>query len=432
MLPIAAIVGRSNVGKSALFNRFAGRKKAIVHSLPGVTRDRNEYEVFWKDSRFIIADAAGWAFEESVFSSAMAHQLEISIDKASLILFTVDLKTGINGLDIKIAEVLRKIQKKTILVVNKADDPSEESAGFEFYKLGFKDLFFVSSIHGRGISELLDKIVSVLPHTEKIKREESIKIALAGKPNVGKSSFMNAAVKEERSIVHDKAGTTRDSLSVAAFVNGRRYILTDTAGLHRGNKRKDDMEYLSTLSASRAIEDSDITVLIMDAGCEIGETECKIAGLIGEKQKAVIIAVNKWDLIEENKEEAAKFWISQIRLKLKFIPWADIIFISAKTGQRIDRVFETAVIVYKEYSKQILPEQLKETINAAVYKKPLIRKGKRLKIKNTSQISIRPPIFMFEVNDLDLVHFSYKRYLENVLRAHFGFKGTPIVLKFKR
>ncbi|MCL2334782.1 MAG: ribosome biogenesis GTPase Der [Endomicrobia bacterium] len=432
MLKKVAIVGRPNVGKSTLFNRFIGRKKAIIHETPGTTRDRNDYEVLWKDKKFIVTDTAGWSSEESVFSKEMAKQLDTAVQKADLVLFIVDGKTGLHPMDAQIAHQIRLSGKKTILVVNKIDTQAEETKGYEFYELGIDDMVFVSANHGRSINDLLDKVWSSIKYDRKTKKEEELlKIILVGKPNVGKSSFVNAAAKEERSIVHDAPGTTRDSLTVHVQHNDKDYMLIDTAGLHRGSKVKDDMEYLSTLSTDYAIEDADVAVLVADASQGIGETEVKIARLLVEKRKPVIVAVNKWDLVED-REEAAKYFVEQFRQRVKFMNWADIIFISAKTGQRVERIFQEAELVYKQYCKQIPDGELSDAVNEAIARKTFTRKGKSLKIKEFAQVAIKPPVFIFSVNDLELVHFSYERFMENCLRERFGFYGTPIILKFRK
>jgi GTP-binding protein len=431
MLMKVAIVGRPNVGKSALFNRLIGRKKAIIHKAPGTTRDRNDHEVSWRNKSFIVTDTAGWSTDISVFSKDMSRQLDIAVEKSGVVLFVVDGKTGVHPTDVQIAQQIRLKRKKTIIVVNKIDAQVEEIKGYEFYELGFNDVVFVSANHGRGVHDLLDKIWENIKYDGKIKKpRETLKIILVGKPNVGKSSFVNVTAKEERSIVHDIPGTTRDSLTVRVQSNGKEYILTDTAGLHRGSKTKDDMEYLSNLSTNYAIEDADVAVLIADASQGIGETEVKIARLLLEKKKPVIVAVNKWDLIEE-KEEAVKYFTEQLREKIKFMNWADIIFISAKTGQRLDRIFLEAKLVFKQYSKELTMEELNEVIRDALTRKPYTSKGKTLKIKEYAQIASKPPVFVFSVNDTNLVHFSYERFLENCLRTKFGFHGTPIVLKFR-
>jgi GTP-binding protein len=432
MITRVAVVGRPNVGKSTLFNRFIGRKKAIIHETPGTTRDRNDYEVVWKDKKFIVSDTAGWSSDVSVFSKDMARQLACAVSKADIILFVVDGKAGLNPLDFQIAKQIRETRKTTFLVVNKIDTQAEEPKGYEFYELGFSDAVFISANHGRSINDLLDKIWSEIKYDRKQKEQkELLKIILVGKPNVGKSSFINAAAKEERSIVHDVPGTTRDSLCVNVQIDGKEYILIDTAGLHRASKTKDDMEYLSTLSTDYAIEDADAAVLTVDASQGIGETEVKIARLLIEKRKPVIVAVNKWDLMEE-KEEAAKYFEQELRERIKFMSWADIVFISAKTGQRLEKIFTEAENAYREYSKEIPQEDLNALVRDALARKTYTSKGKTLKIKEFAQVASKPPTFIFSVNDLDLVHFSYERFLENCLRRRFGFYGSPIVLKFRK
>lgn len=432
MLTKVVIVGRPNVGKSALFNRLIGKKKAIIHSMPGTTRDRNDYEVSWKDKKFIVTDTAGWSTDSSVFSSEMSFQLDIAIEKADIILFVVDGKIGLHPMDKQIAHQVRLSRKTAILVVNKIDTQAQEIKGYEFYSLGFENIVFVSASHGRSTHDLLDKIWENIKYDRKVKKKEKLlKIILVGKPNVGKSSFVNAATKEERSIVHNVPGTTRDSVSVYVNIDNKEYIVIDTAGLHRGSKMKDDMEYLSTLSTSYAIDDADVAVLVVDALQGLGDTETKIARLLCEKGKPAIVAVNKWDLIEK-KEETIKYFTDQLRERIKFMSWVSIIFISAKTGQRLNRVFQEAELVFEQYSRQLTQEEFNEAVRDATTRKPYVSKGKTLKLKEYAQVAIKPPVFIFSVNDVELVHFSYQRYLENCLRTKFGFNGTPIILKFRK
>lgn len=427
-----AIVGRPNVGKSTLFNRFIGRKKAIIHSIAGTTRDRNDYEVKWKNKHFIVTDTAGWSSNVSEFSESMSQQLDIAIATSNIILFVVDGQEGIHPFDTTIAKVIRVSKKPVILVVNKIDNAAQEMKTYEFYKLGFDTIIPVSSSHGRNMNELLDKVCELVGDTpEEEKKEDILKIIFVGKPNVGKSSLVNALTDQNRCIVHNIPGTTRDSLTVHATYNDEDFLLIDTAGLHRGNKTKDDMEYLSNLSTNYALDEADVAILVADASQGIGETEAKICGIIIEKRKPCIVLVNKWDLIEDKEEKVRKFQLD-LEEKLKFLNWADIVFVSAKTKQRVDRIFRLAPLVYKEYSKMISQEDLNEFLRDAISKNPYSRKGKQLKIKEVEQLISKPPTFRFAVNDLELVHFSYQRYLENLLREKFSFKGTPILLKFRQ
>lgn len=428
----AVIVGRPNVGKSTLFNRFVGRRKAIIHESPGTTRDRNEHEIVWRDKKFIITDTAGWSDQEFDFSKEMAQQLDIALNQADIVLFVTDAQSGIHPLDEQIADHIRRKKCNVLLVANKVDDNSQEAKGYEFYGLGFDDIIFISAAHGRAINDLLDKIWKRLKYDRRDKvKKEALKIAIVGRPNVGKSSFINAVLKEERTIVSGKAGTTRDALHIETQVDGKDYVLIDTAGIHRGSKPKDDMQYLSTLCASRAIDDCDVAVLTVDAEQGVSETDAKIARMIVEAGRAVIIAVNKWDLVED-KEDAAKYFDTELKRRMKFMDWADIVFISAKTGQRINKIFERAQDVYKQFCLEVDPARLNEVIGKAISDKPFIWSGKVLKLREWAQIGSKPPLFMFGVNNIKLVHFSYERFLENRLRDAFGFKGSPIVLKFRK
>ena len=432
MLARVVIVGRPNVGKSTLFNRFIGKKKSIIHGVSGTTRDRNDYEVFWKDKKFVITDTAGWSVDSSLFSKNVFRQVDNAIAISDVVLFVVDGKEGIHALDFQIAHKIRLNKKKIILVVNKIDMQKEEVNGYEFYELGFDDIIFVSANHGRCIHDLMDKILVNIKYDRKEENaSEILKIIIVGKPNVGKSSFVNAVANEERSIVHDTPCTTRDSLTVHVQVENKEYILIDTAGLHRGSKVRDDMEYLSSLSTNYAIDDADVAVLVADASQGVGDTEVKIARILVEKRKPVIISINKWDLIEK-KEEAAKFFIEWFRQKIKFMCWADIVFISAKTKQRINKIFQEAEVVFEQFSKRVVQNELDEVIRDAVMRKPYVSKGKTLKFKEYLQVASKPPTFVFSVNDITLVHFSYKRFIENCLRDRFKFHGSPIILKFRK
>jgi GTP-binding protein len=431
MLTKIVLVGRPNVGKSTLFNRFVGKKKAIVYRTSGTTRDRNDCEVLWKDGRFLVTDTAGWGTGASLLSKHMFYQLGVAIEKAKLVLFVVDGKVGMHPMDDQIARYVRHVQKKIILVVNKIDTQMDEIKGYDFCKLGFGDMIFVSASHRRNINDLLDRILSSTKCDIRVKEaKETLKIVLVGKPNVGKSSFVNAVAKEERSIIDIIPGTTRDSITVQVFSNDKEYTLIDTAGYSLGSSLKDDMRYLSTLSTNYAIEGADVVVLVVDALQGICEIEAKIARILVDKNKPVVIAVNKWDLIEK-KEKYAKCFEEQLIEKLKFMRWAGVVFISAKTGQRLSRVFQQAEFVFKQYSKELTYKELSDTVAYAFSRKPYTSKGKTLRFKKCAQVASKPPIFVFSINSAEPVHFSYKRFLENCFRERFNFCGTPIVLKFK-
>lgn len=427
------IVGRPNAGKSTLFNRLIGKRKALVHHEPGTTRDMNDNIVTWRGTRFVLTDTGGWGDETSKFSADIRKQLEKALRRSDYVLFVVDGKNGINPLDIELGKFLRRLDKKTLLVVNKIDSEREESKTFDFYKLGIENIVNISATHGRNIPELMEKIAAFIPPEEKNLTEDAssraIKVILLGKPNVGKSSFLNMLCKEERTIVSEQAGTTREAVDIVIKREDRHFVLIDTPGLHRKHKFKNDLEYLSSLSTHHAVENADVAVLIIDAVQGIGETESRIAELILDNRCACIIAINKWDLIEE-REIAVKKFQELLEQKLQFLWWAKVVFMSAKTGQRTERILEEACDAYAEYSKTVDGDKLKEVIANAFHRKPFIRQGELLKLTKVTQTDICPPSFTFLVNQTDLVHFSYRRYLANVLREHFDFSGTPLSLKF--
>ncbi len=427
------IVGRPNVGKSTLYNRLCGQRTAIVHDRPGTTRDRNEAEVRWQGRPFTLIDTAGWAQDDSIFSAAMRRQLEAGMKKADLVLFLVDGINGLHPYDRELAAILRRRQIPLILAVNKIDAQNDETKTAEFYALAFDRMISISANHGRNIDGLLDTIVSLLPDPSTEPAPQGglrIKVILTGKPNVGKSSLTNCLAGEERSIVHDAPGTTRDSLDIAVTRNGQDFLLVDTPGVHRRRKFTDDLQYLATLSARHAMERVDVAVMVMDISQSIGDTESRIAELIIDNRKACVLVVNKWDLVEE-REEMAKKVRAIMEEKLPFLHWARVMYVSAKTGQRVEKILDEVQTVFKEYSRIVPKDELVETVRKAEGRMPYSRKGRALRIRAVEQSGTMPPYFTFTVNDPLIVHFSYRRHMENVLRERFGFVGTPIKLRFK-
>jgi GTPase len=432
MLEKVLILGRPNVGKSTLFNRLLGTRKALVHHKPGTTRDTNESTVSWKDKEFALVDTAGWIEDENIFSKALQKQLEAALAKADVVVFLVDGKEGYNPHDAELAKILRKMSKQVILAVNKIDRQEDEDKIGEFYKLGIKDIVHVGAANGRNIPELLETILArVSPEVKETPADSLIKIILVGKPNVGKSSLVNKLAKQERSVVFNEPGTTREAIDVKTNIEGQELLIIDTPGLHKAHKFTSDLEYLSSLSAQTAMAQAEVAVLVVDAMEPIGETESKIAELIQANKLACLIAINKWDL-KEDREYAVKTIRRQLERKLHFISWAKVTYVSAKTGLHLDRIAKEIQTIYKEYSKIVPQEDLNEALREAVSKRPISRHGSPLRIKSLEQVSAKPPKFLFMINDIEVLHFSNKRYFENVLREKFGFDGTPILLSFKQ
>jgi GTP-binding protein len=428
---IVAILGRPNVGKSTLFNRITGKKKALIHHMPGTTRDRNESVTTWKGKEFVLVDTGGWAQDtDPILTKEIKRHMSQALEAADVVLFLVDGKEGVHPLDVELNNLLRRHKKNKILVVNKIDNAKEELNMSEFFSLGIDEMIDISSTHGRNTAELLDKMTAMLPETEVFSStDDAIKITLIGKPNVGKSSLFNRLCKTDRNIVNDKPGTTRDAIDVCVEKDGQRFVIIDTPGLHRKRTFKNDMEYLITLSAQRALERTDVAVILMDATQGVGDTESRVAQIVLENKCACLLAINKWDLIE-NKEERIKKLSAQLESKLHFLWWSKMLYLSAKTGLRTDKLLDEVKTIYKEFSREVPKDKLLDLMRTAFYKNPLSRNGKVLTLKDVYQQDIRPPTFVFKVNVPLLVHFSYKRYLENILRETFGFSGTPLHLKF--
>jgi GTP-binding protein len=432
--PVVAIVGRPNVGKSTLFNRLMKKRISIVDETAGVTRDRIYGETDWHGKTFILVDTGGIELETvSEISKKVRIQVEVALSEADLILFLVDAKVGLVSDDMFIAGILRKSGKPVLLVVNKSDNYPREDLSYEFFSLGFGEPISVSAVKGLNTGDLLDYIIQNLNFSfDDTVDEDIIKVAIVGKPNVGKSLFVNSLLKQERSIVSNIPGTTRDSIDTLLLYNNQKYLLIDTAGIRKKSKVKDAIEYYSLLRTLQAVDRADIIILMLDAQeSEIIEQDKSIAGIPHEAGKGMVIAVNKWDLIEKDTNTASEYE-NMIQANLKFAPYAPVVFISALTGQRLNKVLDMVTEVDQEHKKKLTTGVLNQIIHDSIarHQPPLI-KGKQLKVYYATQTGIRPPKFTLFVNNSNLVHFSYNRYLENRIREAFGFNGSPIVLDYK-
>ena len=429
MKPIVAIVGRPNVGKSTLFNKISGKRIAIVEDTPGITRDRIYADAEWLGKEFTLIDTGGIEpYSKDIILSQMRQQANLAIDMADVILLIVNVRDGMTAADKDVAAMLQKCGKPVILVCNKVDNPGDPPMEvYEFYNLGLGDPMMVSSIHGLGVGDLLDAVCEHFPETTHDEdNEDVINIAIVGKPNAGKSSLVNRILGEERVIVSDIAGTTRDSIDSRLERNGKKYILIDTAGMRKRGKIDENVERYSVVRALNSIERADVCVIMIDATEGVTEQDTKIAGYVHEQGKAAVFAVNKWDLVEKETNTMKNFKDGLLE-GFNFMMYADSIFISAKTGQRVNDLFEMAELAVEENKKRISTGMLNDVINEAIaLVQPPSDKGKRLKIYYGTQASIKPPTFVLFVNNSDLAHYSYIRYLENKIRAAFGFKGTPI------
>lgn len=427
--PIVAIVGRPNVGKSTLFNILAGDNISIVKDTPGVTRDRIYADCEWLNKKFTLIDTGGIEPEsKDVILSQMREQAEIAIATADVIIFLVDVRQGLVDADEKVATMLRKSKKPVVLVVNKVDNFQKMMADvYEFYNLGIGEPVPVSAVSKLGLGDMLDAVTAHFPEQEEVEEEDSIpKIAIIGKPNVGKSSIINRIAGEDRVIVSDIAGTTRDAIDTEVEVNGHKYIFIDTAGLRRKSKIKEELERYSIIRTISAVDRCDIAILVIDAVEGVTEQDAKVAGIAHERGKGVIIAVNKWDALEKDDKTIYRF-TEKVTEVLSFMPYAEVMYISAKTGQRFNKLFDTIDAVIQNQQLRITTGVLNEILSEAVsLQQPPSDKGKRLKLFYITQVSVKPPSFVIFVNDKELMHFSYTRYIENKIREAFGFKGTPL------
>ena len=427
--PIVAIVGRPNVGKSTLFNALAGKKISIVKDTPGVTRDRIHADIDWLDHKFTMIDTGGIEPDSNdIILSQMREQAQIAIDTADVIIFMTDVKQVLVDSDAKVADMLRRSHKPVILVVNKVDNFNKMMADvYEFYNLGIGDPVPISASQRSGLGDMLDKVVSYFADLNLEQEEDDRpRIAIVGKPNVGKSSIINKITGESRVIVSNIAGTTRDAIDTDVKWNGKDYVFIDTAGLRRKSKVKEEIEKYSIIRTVTAVERADVVIIVIDAVEGVTEQDAKIAGIAHENGKGIIIAVNKWDAIEKNDKTVYEY-TNKVRDILSFMPYAEIMFISAKTGQRLPKLFDMIDFVIANHAMRIETGVVNEIMAEAVaLQQPPSDKGKRLKLYYITQVSVKPPTFVIFVNDKQLMHFSYTRYIENKIREAFGFKGTPL------
>ena len=427
--PVVAVVGRPNVGKSTLFNVLAGERIAIVKDTPGVTRDRIYADASWLDHNFTLIDTGGIEPDsKDIILSQMREQAQIAIDTADVILFLTDVRQGLLDADDKVADLLRRSGKPVVLVVNKVDSFEKFMPDvYEFYNLGIGEPVPISAASMLGIGDMLDEVIRHFPKKSGEEEEDDRpKVAIIGKPNVGKSSLVNRLLGENRVIVSDIAGTTRDAVDTAIRYNGEEYVFIDTAGLRRKSKVKEDLERYSIIRAVTAVERADVTLLVIDATEGVTEQDAKIAGIAHDRGKGIVIVVNKWDAVEKDDKTMQKH-TERIRQILSFMPYAEIMFISAKTGQRLPKLFDKIDMVIENQTLRVATGVLNEIMMEAVaLQQPPSDKGKRLKLYYITQVSVKPPTFVVFVNDKELMHFSYTRYLENRIREAFGFRGTSL------
>lgn len=430
--PIVAIVGRPNVGKSTLFNRITRQRTAIVEGQPGVTRDRLYGEAEWLNKHFTLIDTGGIDSEDDVITRQVRWQAMVAVEQADIIIFVVDGRAGLTGIDEEIGEVLRRHQKPVILCVNKVEaleNPWEFAT--DFYRLGLGEPILVSAEHGRNVGDLLDSVIEHFPIEADVAPDDSLKIAIVGRPNVGKSSLVNKILGEERVIVSEIAGTTRDAIDTKFTYGDQELTLIDTAGLRRRSRVEEDLEYYSVIRTLGAVDRSDVTVVMIDGTEGLTEQDKKIAGYAHEKGRGIILAVNKWDLVPKETNTMRDFEF-ELRQGLQFLSYAPIIFISARTGQRVYQLLDLALEVNEARSMRLSTGRVNELIQDAVaMNQPPSDKGVQLKIFYGSQVQVNPPVFVLHVNRKDLMHFSYERYLENRIRQEYGFLGTPIMIVTK-
>jgi len=428
--PVVALVGRPNVGKSTIFNKLIGKKISIIEDTPGVTRDRIYGIVKTSETEFHLIDTGGIEKENDNFNNEIKVQATLAIDEADVILFVVDGKDGLTSDDFVVRDMLKKVASKVIVVINKCDSKKIKDNEYDFYSLGFSDYLKVSGEQGDGIYELIDKITSLIPKYESVV-DDSLKFSIIGRPNVGKSSLVNAILNEERAIVSNVAGTTRDAVDTKFKYHGKDFTVIDTAGMRKKGRVYENIEKYSLLRSMKAIDRSDVCVIVIDAVEGIVEHDKHIAGYALDANKPVVLVVNKWDTVE-NKEEALKKWRNDIEANFQFMTFAKVVFLSALTKRRVQTLMPEIITAYENARREIKTSVLNDVImDAFALNIPPSYKGKRLKIYFSSQVRVSPPTFNIQVNNKGLVHFSYERYLENKIREAFDFTGTPIVINFK-
>ncbi|HWP30777.1 MAG TPA: ribosome biogenesis GTPase Der [Fimbriimonadales bacterium] len=439
-LPCVVIVGRPNVGKSSLFNRIVGGRVAVVEAQPGVTRDRLYHVAEWDDKKFEVVDTGGILFSrDDPLIEQIRTQANIALTDADVVIFVVDVTDGVTPADQELADELRKIGKPILIAVNKVDNPERESLVSDFYALGLGEIFPISALHNRGISELMEKTIQLLPETTPTdEEEEPIKIAILGRPNVGKSSLLNALVGEQRAIVSEIPGTTRDAIDTEISFRGQKILLIDTAGLRRPGKVQGSLEYYLTLRAERALHRAHIGIIVVDGSLDFVDMDKRTAKMVHSAGKACIIAVNKWDLVEppdgnpHKKSAEKKNFTKKIHIEIPELSYAPVCFVSAIAKTGLEALLETCLEVIENYHFRIQTGTLNRILREATYEKPYTRKGKPLRIYYGTQVGTAPPTFVLFCNDTSLVHFSYVRYLENKIREEFPLEGTPIRLLFRQ
>lgn len=432
MLPVVSIVGRPNVGKSTLFNRLIGERKAIVHDMSGVTRDRHYGDSFWANREFSVIDTGGYVPDDSdVMLQGIREQVHLAIDESDVILFVVDVETGITDLDKAIADILRRQNKPVLVIANKADNEQRSWQASVFYGIGFEKIFAISSVNGTGTGELLDEVITLLPEAIEEPENDIPKLAIVGRPNVGKSSLVNALLEKERSIVTDIAGTTRDSINSVLNFQGKDYVLVDTAGLRRKTKVQESVEFYSTIRTYRAIQECNVAVLMMDATLGFEAQDIRILNEAEKYNKGILIVVNKWDLVEKE-TGTLKEYEQAIYDKIPDMKYIPILSVSALTKQRIHKILEQVDLILEERKKKITTSKLNEFIENITREKPLpVSRGSALKIKYATQVKANPPVFAFFMNRPKDLPANYRRYIENKIRATFSFSGVPITMVFK-